>query len=138
MFSFELRKRLTRMESSAAPDGDPLSVIYASTTEGRTFTPRLRVPTLGSHPRHPQIVLGSSGRLFVAWDESVKGRRVAAAREVIRTAGSEQASFGGTITIDADDPAVYPVMAATSSGIVAAWTSGAASTIVRVRTLPTR
>jgi hypothetical protein len=117
------------------PEG---AVFYASTVDGRTFTPRLRVPTLGgTHPRHVQIVLDGRGRVFVAWDESVKGKRVAAAREVIRT-GNQPASFGETITIDSDGPAVYPVMAATASGIVAAWTSGAASTVVRVRTLPTR
>ena len=45
--------------------------------------PRQRVPTLGSpKPSHPQIVIDATGRVVVAWDEVVDGRRAASVRRV--------------------------------------------------------
>ena len=41
--------------------------------------PRVRIPTLGSpKPSHPQVAVDGTGRLFVAWDESIEGVRTAA------------------------------------------------------------
>jgi hypothetical protein len=112
------------------------AIFYASTTDGRTFSPRLRVPTLGgSHPRHPQLAIGNRGRIVVAWDEMLKGRRVAAVRE-LTVGGNQRPTFGDPLIIDSDDSAVYPVLASTASGVAAAWTSGSDSTVVRVRLLP--
>ena len=52
------------------PEG---ALFYASTRDGRTFTPRTRIPTLGSaRPTHPQIVVDRRGRIVVAWDEAAE------------------------------------------------------------------
>ena len=56
------------------------ALFYASTRDGQRFTPRVRIPTLGSpKPMHPQMALAADGTLVVAWDELIDGRRVAAA-----------------------------------------------------------
>ena len=50
---------------------------------GRTFTPRQRIPTLGSpKPSHPQIAIDISGDLIVAWDEARDGDRHAGGLDV--------------------------------------------------------
>ena len=107
------------------------ALFYASTRDGRTFTPRHRIPTLGSpKPSHPQIVVGPKGGLVVAWDEVVDGKRRAAAR-ILRLAPDGKASMGEIVPIGAGDANAYPVMAMTDRGLVTAWThgTGAASRI---------
>jgi hypothetical protein len=119
----------------ANPEG---AIFYASTRDGRRFTDRVRVPTLGgSGPSHPQIVVDPSGRVFVAWDESLNGRRVAAAREV-RPQTDAATTFGDVALLSPNGPAMYPVLAATDSGLVAVWTTGGESSRVVVRTLRVR
>ena len=118
------------------PEG---GIFYASTRDGKQITPRIRIPTLGSpKPTHPQIVVDSSGRVVVAWDELVNGRRVATAREVKRQADGT-ASFGEPIDLAPGESAVYPVLAATADALVAVWTSGSGEqSTVRARTLRLR
>jgi hypothetical protein len=89
-------------------------ILYATSPDGVTFTPPVRLPTLGGpKPSHPQIVAGN-GRVFVAWDEVRGGVRRAA---IARIGGSTPPEVLGESTS-------YPVMAAADSGVVAAWTSG--------------
>jgi hypothetical protein len=118
------------------PEG---AIFYASSRDGRTFTPRTRLATLGSpRPTHPQIALDASGRIAAAWEESIDGRRVAVARRIV-PAGDGTATFGPVVHLSAREPAAYPVLAAAGSGFVAVWTGGkAGETAIRVRafTLP--
>jgi hypothetical protein len=115
------------------PEG---ALFYASTRDGRTFTPRTRIPTLGSaRPTHPQIVVDRRGRIVVAWDELLDGQRVAAAREVTRPWG-QRVDFGQVITLSPGGPATYPVLAATDSGVVAVWTTGGDASVIQARTIP--
>ncbi len=52
------------------PEG---ALFHASTKDGRRFTPRRRIPTLGSpKPSHPQIAIDPTGQIYVAWDEASK------------------------------------------------------------------
>jgi hypothetical protein len=103
------------------PEG---ALFYASTGDGRRFTPRVRVPTLGGKKAaHPQIVVTRAGRIFVAWDEYVNGRNIAAVREVTAHADGS-ATFGDVVTLSASGPASYPVLAATDKGLIAVWTTG--------------
>jgi hypothetical protein len=119
----------------ANPEG---ALFYASSRDGRSFTPRLRVPTLGSpKPSHPQIAVDSAGRVVVAWDEAVNGRRMAAARVLNRDTG-QGLSFGEPITLAAEGASTYPVLAATDRGVIAVWTTGGDSSVVRARQLPLR
>jgi hypothetical protein len=115
------------------PEG---ALFYSSTPDGEHFTPRVRVPTLGSpKPTHPQIAIDPTGRVVVAWDELVQGRRNAVARVLTRGADGSP-TFGEVITLDTDGAAVYPVLAATSRGLVAVWTTGSGEqSAVRARQL---
>jgi hypothetical protein len=116
------------------PEG---ALFYATTRDGRAFSPRVRVPALGSlKPTHPQIVADARGRVVVAWDELVKGRRVVGVREV-RRGDAGGVEFGPIATVSTSEAASYPVLAATSSGIVAVWTSGGSDTAtIGVRRIP--
>lgn len=89
-------------------------ILYATSTDGRTFSTPVTVPTLGGpKPSHPQVAVDASGQVFVAWDESRNGVRTAA---VARLGGGAPVLLGAAT--------MYPVLAATDAGIVAAWTSG--------------
>jgi hypothetical protein len=117
--------------AGAQPEG---ALFYASTRDGRQFTPRLRIPTLGSpRPLHPQIVVGPTGRIVIAWDETINGQRLAAMREL-----KAQAAFGEVVTLDSAGPAMYPALAATTEGLVAVWTAGGELSRVQSRTIPLR
>jgi hypothetical protein len=118
--------------NGANPEG---ALFYASTRDGRTFTARTRVPTLGSrHPTHPQIAVDPGGRVVVAWDELLDGRRVAAAREVTRQPGGGT-EFGPVIPLSGVKSAMYPVLAATGSGLVSVWASGGDASVIQVRAI---
>jgi hypothetical protein len=113
------------------PEG---ALFYASTRDGRQFTPRLRVQTLGSpRPMHPQIVVSTTGRIVIAWDETLNGQRVAAMREL--KAGL-QPRFGEAVTLETSAPAMYPSLAATQEGLVAVWTTGGDVSRVQSRRIP--
>jgi hypothetical protein len=116
----------------ANPEG---ALFYASTRDGRTFTPRVRIPTLGSlNPTHPQLVVDRAGRIVVAWDEAVERRRVAAARELILNA-ARKVDFAPVVTLSADEAATYPALAATDRGLLAVWTSGGDASVIQARTI---
>jgi hypothetical protein len=128
--------------ASAADAAEPQGALFYTTTrDGRTFTARTRIPTLGSaKPSHPQIAIDHTGRIIIAWDEIANGQRVAAARELHiananananAAAGAGTPTFGPILTLGSGTAAMYPVLAFTSDGLIAAWTSGAtgASTI---------
>jgi hypothetical protein len=121
------------------PEG---AIFYASTRDGRTFTPRVRAPGLGSpKPQHPQLALASDGRVLIAWDETVDGVRRAAV-VTMTTAGHAAPTFSAPVLLEpstASTPraAVYPVLATTPRDTVAAWTSGSGETsAIAVRRLP--
>ena len=111
-------------------------IFYATTRDGKQFTERVRIPTLGSpKPSHPQIVVDRAGRVVVAWDELIEGRRVAAAREV-KVQPDGTATFGEPIELATGESGVYPVLAASNRGLVAVWTTGSGEqSAVRARTL---
>jgi hypothetical protein len=110
------------------PEG---ALFYASTRDGRVFTPRLRIPTLGGpKPTHPQLVVDAAGRVVVAWEELLNGRRSVGVREIAASAGAG-ARFGPIVRLGDGAPATFPVLAATGDSVLAVWTSGAvgASTV---------
>ena len=113
------------------PEG---AIFYAWSRDGRTFTPRTRLATLGSpRPTHPQIAVDASGRIAAAWEELVDGRRVAVVRQIVPE-GNGRAAFGPVVHLSPGEPAAYPVLAAAGSGFVAVWTGGKpGDTAVRVR-----
>jgi hypothetical protein len=110
-----------------------LGLFYASSSDGRTFSPRQRIPTDGL-PHHPQIAWSQGGVLTVVWDELKAGtRRVAAAQ---RSADAPAAPFARR-TLSSDAPASYPAIAPVPGGVVVAWTSGGpAPSVIRLGQLP--
>jgi hypothetical protein len=117
------------------PASEPtLGLFYATSRDGRTFTPRQRIPTEGV-PRHPQIAVGSRGGIIVVWDEQTRGPR--------RTAvGRGTTTANGTVQfvrqpIEDGESAVYPAVATVDDAVIVAWTSGpAGQTKLRTERLP--
>jgi hypothetical protein len=117
------------------------AIFYASTRDGRTFTPRLRVPTLGSpKPSHPQLTLAADGRVTIAWDETIDGVRRAAVTTLASVGAAPPAFASATLLDPLAQAAVYPALAATPHHVVAVWASGSGETSgIAVRRLaPTR
>ncbi len=111
------------------PEG---ALFYAVSRDGRTFTPRARIATLGSpRPSHPQIAIDRQGRVAVAWDEVIAGRRVASVRELKRRADGG-VDVGAVVTL-APSPSMYPALAATDTGFVAVWATGGSPSRVGTR-----
>ena len=118
------------------PGDEPQGALfYAPMQASGGFAGRVRIPTLGSpKPSHPQVAVDGTGRLFVAWDESIEGVRRAAFSVAERDGAVVR--FGAPTRLASDGPTLYPVMAPLAQGVVVAWTEGppAASTI-RVKRL---
>ncbi len=107
--------------NGATPEG---ALFYSTTRDGSHFTPRLRVPTLGSpKPAHPQIAVDERGRVMIAWDEVTNGTRTAVALHVTRD-DSQRVTFGSPVKLAGEESSMYPVLAATNQGVVAVWTAG--------------
>lgn len=104
------------------PEG---ALFYSASPDGTSFTPRVRIPTLGSpKPMHPQVLAASSDRVLVAWDEVVNGVRQAAVRS-LRFDEANQPIFGAAERLGAPDaPSSYPMLVSTSRGTVAVYVSG--------------
>ena len=108
---------------AARPGGEGTpALFYATSRDGRAFTPRRRVPTEGT-PRHPQIAVGPDGGLVATWDEGDAGRR----RVVLARATTD----GGVPSLSRQvvsgaELATYPAIARAERGVLLAWTSGTA------------
>jgi hypothetical protein len=101
------------------------AIFYASSRDGRTFSPRQRVPTLGSpRPMHPQIAIGADGRLIVAWDEVIGGVRQAALRWATLDAQGGAAFAAERRLSPPGSPSSYPMVVTTASGPRAVWVDG--------------
>ncbi|HUK34166.1 MAG TPA: hypothetical protein VLV86_09665, partial [Vicinamibacterales bacterium] len=98
-----------------------IGLFHASTRDGVTFTPRQRIPTLGTiKPSHPQMTLDGCGTLTLLWDEAQgAARRVAMRRLTPESSGA--VSVGEATLISGPPSAVYPVVAPVDRGVVTAW-----------------
>ena len=102
--------------------GEPtMALFYASSSDGRRFTARERIPTEGM-PHHPQIAIASDGSLAMAWDGLLNGtRRAVVARAMFDATGRPRFD---RLVASGDGPAVYPIVAVAGDATIAAWTSG--------------
>lgn len=99
-------------------EGAPLALYHATTRDGRTFTPRMRVPSAPG-ASHVQLTAAPNGNVLLAWDEPAEGgRRVRLARATAKADG--RTTFTRLSDVGADD-GVYPSIAATDQGAVVAW-----------------
>jgi hypothetical protein len=109
---------------SVTSDVEPaLALFYATSSDGRTFSPRRRLPTEGV-PKHAQIVSANDGSLTVVWEEQAGGKRHVV---VGRQRGGE--AFTRQVVSGAGS-AVYPVVALAADSAVVAWTREANGTSV--------
>jgi hypothetical protein len=94
------------------------ALFYATSRNGKTFSPRARVPTGTTTPGHPQLALTTGGEVAIVWDEIVNGvRRVAYSR------ASRPASFQPAQILSGDESASHPVIAPAGADVLVAWTS---------------
>jgi hypothetical protein len=101
-----------------------ISIFYATSTDGRRFTPRIELPTEGQ-ARHPQLAVAADASLLAAWDESGDGRR-----QIVLARGMRQRD--GSVHFERevldDGAGVYPAIAISAEGPLLAWTGGTAQT----------
>ena len=112
----------TLVTEKAAGAEPTIALFYATSADGRRFTPRKRLPTEGM-PHHPQIAIGQDGSLTMTWDEGANGKRRAA---MLRTT-VDAAAAEALARTPLGDGAVYPVVAVSGDAAVVAWTSGGSS-----------
>jgi hypothetical protein len=111
---------------------ETMGLFHAMSADGRTFSPRVRIPTHDS-AFHPQLVVTTGGDLIVAWDEGSSGtRRIGMARAALD--GSGGVRFRSVDTVHAGD---HPALATVPDGVLIGWAvrSGSAS-IIRIERQP--
>jgi Cu/Ag efflux protein CusF len=95
------------------------AVFYASTKDGRQFTPRLRLSSADQdEAAHPQVAIRRDGAVAVVWDEPHGNER----RVLMRVAAAG-GQFGPVSVLNVgsgDHPVVVPV----AEGLVVAWAAG--------------
>ncbi len=100
-------------------EGEPQkAVFYATSRDGKAFSPRARVPTAGITPGHPQLTLTSDGGAAIVWDETVGGlRRVSLSRV------SPDRTIGPAQVLSGRESVSHPVIVRSGADLVVAWAS---------------
>ncbi len=103
--------------SGQTADAEPtLDLFYAISSDGRSFTPRRRLPAQGL-PRHVNIAAMPDDSLVAVWEEQAAGTR-----RVVMGRASDGQPFTRRI-VSAGERASYPVVASTEGAALVAWTS---------------
>lgn len=102
--------------------GGPVKALfYATSRDGRAFSPRRRLPTEGQ-ANHPQLAIDGAGALAVSWDESGSGSRTLASA-IGRPDAAGAMQFARTA--QAREIGTYPVVVSVRpGGWLRAWTAG--------------
>jgi hypothetical protein len=99
------------------------ALFYATSRDGKTFSPRARVPAPANvTPGHPQLTLTPDGGAAIVWDEVVDGLRRVSFTRVSRTG-----TFRPPQILSADESASNPVIVPSDGGVLVAWTSRTSS-----------
>jgi hypothetical protein len=102
-------------------EGEPQKALfYATSVDGKAFSPRARVPTAGvTNPSHPQLTLTADGGSAIVWDEVLDGvRRVSMSR--VSPAGV----FSRPQVLSGSEPGSFPVtVRQPDGGYLVAWTN---------------
>ena len=102
-------------------DGEPQkAVFYATSRDGKVFSPRKRVPTTGTTtPGHPQLLLTSDGSAVIVFDEVAGGQRRVS---LVRLTGS--GVFQPPQILSGDESAMHPVFVRSGNrNLLIAWAS---------------
>ena len=106
--------------------GPVKALFYATSTDGRTFSPRERIPTEGQ-ANHPQLAIDANGSLAVTWDESGTGTRTLASATISQpslTAGV-RGKLAFVRSAGPRDIGTYPVLVSPRPGAwLRAYTTG--------------
>ena len=110
------------------------ALFYATTSDGKGFSSRMRVSPMGRNIAHPQLAVGPGGEIAVFWDEIVNARR-----RVCLSRKTSASGFGPAEALSDTTSTSYPVPVVADGAFVVAWTEGSGddSRIV-VRRVPTR
>jgi hypothetical protein len=109
------------------------ALFYTSTRDGRSFTPRERIPTNGS-ANHPQLAIDANGLLALAWDEAGNGMRMlGSATGRLDTSGRVRFTRAAAT----QEAGTYPILISAQPGTwLRAWKSGGPSdSVIRLDTL---
>jgi hypothetical protein len=100
-------------------EGEPQKAIfYATSKDGKAFSPRARLPTSGITPGHPQMTLVSGGGVAIVWDETVDGlRRIASSRV------SSSGSIRPAQVLSGTESSSHPVIVQSAGQLLVAWVS---------------
>ncbi len=100
-----------------AKNPNMMALFYAMSRDGKSFAPRVRIPTDGP-AGHVQIVTDDKGSLLLAWEEMANGgRTVKLARGTPDVAGKVDFRLLGTPIVGK-----YPSIALTPAGAIVAYT----------------
>jgi len=116
-------------------DGVPQKAIfYATSRDGKTFSPRSRVPSAGgTNSSHPQLTLTPDGGSVIVWDDVIDGvSRVSMSRV------SPGGVFGRPQLLSGSEPASHPFTVRVATGdLLVAWTSRSSpdQSMIRLRRL---
>ncbi len=124
----------TLIRGSAGAD-ETLALFYATSKDGQRFTHRQQIPTEGV-PRHPQVAVGPSGTITIAWDEQLNGAR----RVVVANGTSDDKNHVRFLRQSvSDEPGTYPAVVSLGDAAVVTWTSGTTGdTVLRIERHPVR
>jgi hypothetical protein len=109
------------------PDGKsdtPLGLFYATSTDGRVFAPRLRIPTDGP-AAHTQIVARGDSSVILAWDEMTGTKRNVGLARV--GPGATDSTMITRVWPAGTVAGGWPVLASSSGGFVVAWVADISS-----------
>jgi hypothetical protein len=95
------------------------ALFYATSRDGKTFSPRVRVPTAGvTNPGHPQLTPTPQGGPAIVWDETVDGVRRISLTQVSRNGG-----FRAPQSLSGNEHGSHPVVIHSAAGdLLVAWT----------------
>jgi hypothetical protein len=101
--------------------GTEKGIFYATSRDGKVFSPRSRVPTPGSiNSGHVQLAVTSEGGAALAWDQVVEG-----VKKVAFTRVSAQGAFERSTVLSGDETASNPSVVSAGRDVVVAWTARA-------------
>ena len=95
------------------------ALFYATSSDGKRVSERMRVSPMRRNIAHPQIAVGPGGEIAVFWDEIVNGRR-----RVFLSRKTNGSGFGPAEVLSDTTSTSYPVPVVADGAFVVAWTEG--------------
>lgn len=120
--------------ATVVDDGEAKALFYATSRDGKTFSPRVRLPVgVAATPGHPQLTVTADGGVAIVWDELVDGLR-----RVVFTRVSRSGMMQPPQILNRDESASNPVIVRVDRNLLVAWTakSAAEPSVIKLRRMP--